>query len=119
MADNLKEIWIMFALGGMLWLMGFWNQRTHNSTRSKDYSLRSNILWLCLSGMRPEKDRVYLRFAYVQVLGLAYFVVGSVAVWFLDPRSVRNVGLAILAIGLFGGGMFWHIIDLITKKRRR
>ena len=119
MADNLKEIWIMFALGGMLWLMGFWNQRTHNSICSKDYSLRSNILWLCLSGMRPEKDRVYMRFAYVQILGLAYLVVGSIAVWFLDPRSVRNIGFAILVIGLFGGGMFWCIIDLITKKRHR
>lgn len=117
MADKIAEIRVAFVVGGMFWLIGFWVQRISNAHDAIDDSLTANGFWAYLFGVRPGKERLYLRIATLQALGLAYLVFAVVTVWFWDAETVRKVGQTSLGIGLALLIFFWSTVNLLNRHK--
>ncbi len=117
MAERIAEIWIAFVFGGGLWLIGFYGQRTNNAYDSISDGLTVNGFCAYLFGVRPKKERLHLRIATLQALGLAYLAFVAVAVWFWDAETVRRVGLAGFVSGLAAVGLFWAITNLCNGRK--
>ena len=79
MSDILAMLSIVIVISVPLWGLGVWGQRENNTIRSTDYSMASKSQWIRLLGLRPQADRVYLRYAFTQILALFYLVAGSFA----------------------------------------
>jgi hypothetical protein len=119
MNSKIAWTWIVCVMAALLWLPGFWGQKTNNAAAAKDYSIVGSGVWTYLLGVRPRVERVYLRIAYVQTLGLVYLIVGLSAIWFYDTSILRILTPGILGGGFVVGGLVWLVIDLTARRRRR
>ena len=118
MDSKIAWTWIVCVVAALLWLPGLWGQKTNNAAAAKDYSIVGSGVWTYLLGVRPRVERVYLRIAYVQILGLVYLIVGLSAIWFYGTSILRILTLGILGVGFVGGGLVWLVIDLTARRRR-
>ena len=98
-------------------MIGFWAQRTNNASHSTDNSFTANGFWAYLFGVRPRKERLYLRVATLQALGLAYLAFAATTVWFWDAKTVRWVGLSSFVLGLMVVGLFWAVANLFGRRK--
>lgn len=115
----MAEIWVVFAMGSILWIAGFAMQKERNAEESGDYSLRKKGLWVHLFGVHPARERVYLRPASIQVLALLYVLAGSLSALFLEDNTPQNLLWSLLGLGLAGCGLIWLIIDIASARRER
>lgn len=117
MNSRMAGIWVVLVVAALFWLMGFWNQKANNAANSGDYSIKGRGLWTYLLGIRPGVERVYLRSAYLQLLGLVYLVVGLLTVLFHNVKLLRTVTLGVIGMGLLGGTLVWMIADLVARSK--
>lgn len=114
MSENLAEIWLVLVIAGMLWAPGFWSQKVYNRIGGDDYSVESKTVWTYLIGVYPGQ-KVYLRPASVQIIGLLYLLVGLLAVGFYGVKDVLNLGAIAVLVGFGGCGFAWFIVDIVDR----
>ena len=115
MKDGIVGTGLIFIVGTVFWLAGFGVQKTQNRAMTKDYCVLGSGVWSYLFGMRPLTERIYLRPAVVQLIGIALAVVGLPAVWLGGMRAFSVVLVVILLGGLFGSALAFAIADLVVR----
>ena len=115
MDNNFAKMWLVFVIAGMLWLPGFLSQKVNNRIRNNHHSIAARGIWAWVVGVR-RGERVYLRPASMQAVGLWYLVVGFFAIWFYDLKTVLRLGAMITCLGLIIISLVWFVIDVIIRR---
>ena len=119
MSDVLAMLWIVIVISGSLWGLGFWCQRENNRIRSNDYSIASKSQWGRLLGLRPQVDRVYLRYAFTQILALLYLLAGSFAALSGNKRGFLDVSGWFFLLWLGGIFIIFGVLDISQYIKRK
>jgi sterol desaturase/sphingolipid hydroxylase (fatty acid hydroxylase superfamily) len=118
MSDVLARLWIVLVISGSFWGIGVWVQRSHNTIRSSDYSIASKSQWVRLLGLRPQVDRVYLREAFTQIVGLIYLLVGSFVALSGNTADFWHTTRWLFLIW-FGGAIVFGLLDISQYVRKK
>jgi hypothetical protein len=86
----------------MFWIFGFVGQKLYNGTNSKSYSIWGQSAWTCFFGVKPRRQRVYLRFAYLQIAAFVYAVVGLLVLWFFGRSALKYAQIGWVLIVMVG-----------------
>ena len=115
MTEKIVNMFVVVVIAAILWLPACYAQKLMNKVESKDYNVRARGLWTYLLGVRPDVEKIYLRLAYAQVLGLVYLVAGFLAVWLFDKEALLDVtaglGIGMCCIVPIG------IVELLAKRK--
>lgn len=115
--DNLGTtiITLLFTTGGFWWV-GFIMQKSFNEKKSRAYHFRTNKKWVYMLGLRPNHDRIYLRFTVVQFLALLYFLTGGFSLiqlnWTLFDELTGYFFITIICYAIIVG-----LFDLFKKRK--
>lgn len=115
MKDRIAFTGLALMIWAFFWLLGFWGQKVLNrGMKPRDYSLVGLGAWSYLFGVRPSTERVYLRPATFQLVGILLVLVGIPAVW-LGGTKTFNVVFVVLFGGWFSSGFAFGITDIVMK----
>jgi hypothetical protein len=99
-----------------LWVSGFILQRTNSSSHSSDYSLENKGKWVLLLGLRPGKGRVYIRFAFVQLVAILFLLVGVTIVVCCGEALSLLFKWLVIVFGL--GALIFIVLDIFFKPKQ-
>lgn len=110
MLDKIPEVSVALILGMMLYLAGILPQVYRHSSQSDDFHVKGNVVLqyvFCLS----KCNRIYVRGAFVQIIGLAYGIGGTICVLtdYMDLADLTGWMGGVLVIG----GVIWATVDII------
>lgn len=97
-----------------LWISGFILQKTSNSSQSNDYNIKSKSQWVRLLGLYPGKGKVYIRFAFIQMLAIFFLVAGLIIVVWYEEKTLSLL-FRWLTIPFGIGALFFIIMDIFRR----
>lgn len=109
-----KQIFAILLVFTFLWGGGFFAQKSFNASRSTDFHIKYGGTWVLILGLRPKQDRVYLRFAFVQILAWLFLFVGILAVYWGKPDLLRNL-LGLLSLAIICGAVLIFLLDMLHR----
>jgi hypothetical protein len=115
--DQISWTFITLIMAAPFWLFGLWGQRLFNAHSSTDYSCRASSPFAYLFGVRPGAEKVFLRMASVQTVGLLYLIINIALIVHSDEALVKSFWLYYWAISLPMLALFWGILNLLQRKR--
>ena len=118
MAGKIQGIGMVLIGTLLLFVGGTFGQRACHLSQSSDVSVRTKGLWQYWAGVNGA-EKIYLRPAFMQVLGILYFIGGGGGVLFFGISIVKPLTLWIVLGGLGVGGLVWIGIDAWGWIRRR
>ena len=118
MDEKLLGIGIVFILASMLYIAGLFGQRACYLSESDDASVQGKGIWRYLFGL-SSAGRIYLRFAFAQGLGIAYFVLGIGGVLLFGMRIVKPLTNWVFLGGMVLSGIIWIGVDVWARIAKR
>lgn len=111
--DEIRKLWIVLIIAAPFWVIGLWLQKVRNTDPAPGYSVEAKGWWVWLLGLRPGRGkRVYLGAAFYQIWALMYLIVGFLASWIWD---MKTLGIITLAFLLAGPLLMWLAEKLIVR----
>jgi hypothetical protein len=108
------KIVAVFFVFAIFWGAGFLGQKTFNTRRIQANHFYSKGNWVRILGLRPKHDRVYIRYASLQLLGFIYLIVGTFVAWKYD-RPVFDKLTAYVMVVFFIFVIVVGYIDVFKK----
>lgn len=118
MAEKIQGIGIVLIWTLLLFVGGTLGQRSCHLSQSSDVSVRTKGIWRYWAGVNGA-DKIYLRPAFMQGLGILYFILGIAGVLLFGTPIVKPLTTWIMLGGLVVGGLVWIGIDALGWMRRR
>jgi hypothetical protein len=109
-----KILLVLFVFA-IFWGGGFMMQSAQGSSRRDDYHLSSRSRWVRLLGFSSSTGRVYIRYAFLQIIGLLYLIIGLSVAWCCDRELFDDV-TAWVFLTFFAGTLAFGLYDLLGKK---
>ena len=111
MAEKIQGIGIVLIGALLLFVGGTLGQRSCHLSQSSDVSVHVKGIWRYWVGVNDTK-KIYLRPAFMQGLGILYFILGVAGVLFFGAPIVKPLTIWIVLGGLVVGGLVWIGIDI-------
>lgn len=111
---KIQGVGIVFILASLVYLGGFLGQKSNHMAQSSDVSMKGHSIWRYILGVN-DINKIYLRPASLQCLGILYFILGILTVLIYDVSVLKYVTFWVLAGGGILGGTVWFIIDKLNR----
>ena len=111
---NLAGSWIVLVVAGALWGIGYSAQKANELRGMQGARITCKHPWCRLLGVGQGKDALYVRPAFLHIVGLLCLAAGLVEVWLSDTFHT----LAIASGIALGGLLLWAFADLWSIFRR-
>lgn len=104
----LQSFWVVLITSILFWGVGLLGQRMNNRFELDDHNVPAPGVWVRLLGITPESDRLYLRYGFIQVVGIVYLISGLVVMGINETPDYDTVTAACFI--LFSVGVFVFIV---------
>jgi len=104
----LQSFWVVLVTSILFWGVGLLGQRMNNRFELDDHNIAAPGRWVRILGINPEKDRLYLRYGFIQIVGIIYLMSGLIAMQVNEIPDYDTVTAA--SFILFSAGVFVFIL---------
>lgn len=112
--EKIQSIGIVFILASLVYLGGFLGQKSLHVAQSGDIAVKGHRIWRYILGTN-DVNKIYLRPASLQCLGMLYFILGIFTVLVYDVSALKYLTFWLLVGGGVLGGIVWFIIDRFRR----
>ena len=99
------------------WGAGFIMQKSYNLRGARAYSFQSKLKCFWLFGLKPGVDRLYIRYAVIQILAFVYLLGGSYAAMMYSKLIFDKLS-GIAFVTFFSYVIALGVMDIIGRSRR-